>query len=188
MKINISRRTKWIMITVAVALLVGVAVVALGKVTLGFQNWDTDDWSLRQNNPDNLYHSATFLAADGVVANGSDGISIKVDEDDHTIRVKGTAEVDKEYAVALVNLKSGTTYAFDGSLDNGTNKTYYMVLEDTSGNVLATSYSGPMLFTVSGDTQAHIKIVIKADASVNTTLKPILCVTDDVDELVDYFK
>jgi len=65
----------------------------------------------------------------------------------------------------------------------------YLSLQAVSGGAtLANSYSGPVLFTVESDTQAHLIISVGEETNVNLTLKPILCVSNDVDDLVGYYK
>lgn len=185
---KMKKSTKWILISTAIALSVGLLVVGLGKVTLGFQNWNTDDWSLRQNNPDNLYHSANFLDDEGTLSQGADGITAEMNTDDHTIKVRGSAEKDVDVGIAVVSLKAGT-YVFDGGLSNGSNKTAYVQLTNVSGGaVLATSYNGPVVFEVETDVQANLVLHVAEEASVNTTLKPIICLGEKTGDLVGFYK
>ena len=183
-------KTKMILITVAIVAVFALGIVALGKVTVGFQNWNTDEWRLLQNNPDNLYHSLNFTAENGIVADGSNGISVKVDEDNHSVRISGTAEADGSYLIGTTTLKANTSYVFDGGMDNGTAKTAYVsVINASTDEVIITSYNGPVLIKdITADTEIKIMVTVKEEAALNLIIRPVLCVGSTVDDVVNYYK
>ena len=182
--------TKIILACIACIAVAALLVVMLGKVTQGFQNWETDEWRLLQNNPDNLYHSLDFTAENGVIADGSNGISAKLDDENHSVRISGTAEADGSYLIGTTTLKANTTYVFDGGMDNGTKKTAYVsVINASTDEVIATSYTGPVLINdITADIEIKIMVTVMEEASVNATLRPILCVGATVDDMVAYYK
>lgn len=185
-----SKKMKYFLITVAIVAVFALGIVALGKVTVGFQNWNTDEWSLLQNNPDNLYHSLNFSAENGIVADGSNGISVKVDEDNHSVRISGTAEADGSYLIGTTTLKANTTYVFDGGMDNGTSKTACVsVINASTDEVIKSSYTGPVLISdIVADTEIKIMVTVMEEASLNITIRPVLCVGSTVDDVVNYYK
>ena len=187
-KMNI--RTRNILITIGIVAVAALLIVMLGKVTVGFQNWETDEWSLLQNNPDNLYHSLNFTAENGVIADGSNGISVKLDDENHSVRISGTAEADGSYLIGTTVLKANTTYVFDGGMDNGTKKTAYVsVINASTDEVIATSYTGPVLIKdITADTEIKIMVTVMEEASLNLTIRPFLCVGSTIDDVVSYFK
>ncbi|MBQ8356220.1 MAG: hypothetical protein IJX39_00265 [Clostridia bacterium] len=168
-------------------LLVGVLLTVLVSNLLGIA-----EWNVKEVNEDNLYQSLTFADANGVIASGEDGISVKLDEEDNTIKVKGTAGADVTYLIGTTTLKAGTSYIFDGSLEEGSNQTIYVsVVNKSTGEVIKSSYRDAVLISadsITADTEVKIEITIKADTTVNETLEIILCEGNDVDEIVNYFK
>ena len=183
-------KTKMILITVAICAVFALGIVALGRFTIGFQNWNTDEWKLLQNNPENLYHSLEFQDVNGVIADGSNGISVKLDEENHSVRIRGTAEADGSYLIGTITLKANTTYVFDGGMDNGTAKTAYVsVINASTDEVIATSYTGPVLIKdITADTEIKIVVTILEEASLNLSIRPVLCVGSTLDDVVNYYK
>ena len=182
-------KTKRIIAVVATVLIASFALILLGNLSGGFQNWETDEWKLRKLNPKNLYNDLTFAAnAEGVLADGSTGIFAEIDEDNNVIEVEGTAETDTTIVVGTCSLKAGS-YVFDSSMSNGTKGTVYMsVVNSSTGEELAASYRGPVVFSVSADTNVKVQVSVNAETKVDLTLKPILCEGKETSDLVGYYK
>ena len=174
-------------ICLAAIMLLGVVIVALGNITDGFENWD-----LHAPNEENLYQQLTFAETDGVIngANGKNGITVKLTEDNE-LKVNGNAESDLELTIGSYTLKSGTSYIFDSSIDNGSAGTIYMALRTKSGTVLAESYNGAQVIsgdTLTADTEVYVVLYIANKTSIdNVTLRPILCEGGDVDDIVKFY-
>ena len=97
---RMSRKTKNLLVVIGIVLVASFLIVALGKVSSGFQDWDTDNWQLRKPNEDNLYQSLTFNLMDGskdTIDPGTYGVTVKLNEDDNTIKVKGAARRRRSY-------------------------------------------------------------------------------------------
>ena len=184
------RSTKNKIFVIVAILIAGVLLVALGNVTGGFQNLHPDDWVFREVNPDNLYHSLTFADTDGVIANGSNGITVELGECNE-LCVTGTAEGAQTINVGTYKLKANTAYVFDSSLTNGTNGTIYMELLNVSGQKLVASYNGAEVIPASAlasDVTVTVVLKIADEFEVNKTLKPILCEGTSASDAVSFYK
>ncbi len=100
------------------------AVMLLGFVTAGFQQWSIDemkDNAARKVNPDNLYTAECLTLVD---SNTGDGIAVDVNEKNGVIKLDGTADTDITLEVGTVVLNAGeyTLTAIDGA----SNATIYM--------------------------------------------------------------
>ena len=181
------KRLKFNWLTAVALVLVAVTVTALiGNLSGGFQK-GVSDWKLREVNEDNLYQSLTFLDDDGVFASGENGISAKLD-DDNVIKVSGTADADSDIEIGKITLKAGTSYVFESSLRDASNKTVYMsVVKASDKSVIKSSYESPILTSVSEDTEVIIVLTIKAETKVNATLRPVLCKATSVDDVIDFY-
>lgn len=139
-------------------------------------------------NADNLWQSATFAEEGGVICDGADGITVKL-TDDNEVKVDGYAETAQEILLGTVELQANTAYVFDGSLNDGSNKTVYMVIKSGS-TVLAKSYTGPVVITadkLAMNAEAQIYLVVAEDVTVNVTLRPVICEGETVDELISFY-
>ena len=178
---------------VVVALLVACAgMVLLGNVSQGFQNWDTEAWTLVQTNPDNLYHDLVFADVDGKLENGADGITVTVN-DNNVLKLNGHAEEDKVVVVGTTTLKAATDYVFGSNLKNGSNKTVYLrLVNNTSGATIASCYNGSTLITgdkITTDTVVRLEIVVAEEASFNSLLlRPVICEASSTDDIVSFYK
>ena len=186
------RSTKTKIFVIVAILIAGVLLVALGNVTGGFQNLHPDDWVFREIHEDNLCHSLDFADADGVIANGADGIAVELGEFNE-LRVTGIAEGAQSIDIGTYTLKANTAYVFDSSLDDGTKGTVYMVLCNESGDELpnAASYNGAVVIPASAlSSDVTVKVVLKIadDIKVNQTLKPVLCEGASVSDIVSFYK
>ncbi len=187
-----SKSTKMKIFVIVAILIAGVLLVAFGKVTGGFQNLHPDDWVFREINEDNLYHSLDFADAEGVIANGADGITVELGEFNE-LRVTGTAEGAQSINIGTYTLKANTAYVFDSSLNDGTKGTIYMVLCNAAGEELANaaSYNGAVSIPASAlSTDMIVTVVLKIadDVKVNETLKPVLCEAASVSDIVSFYK
>lgn len=189
------KRLKFNWLTAVALVLVAVTVTALiGNLSGGFQK-GIGDWSVREVNKNNLYQSLIFADTDGVYASGENGVSIKL-KDDNVIKVSGTAEATEEkgmvYNIGSTTLRANTSYVFDSSLNDGSNGTIYMsIVNSSTGTVIASSYRGPVLISakdITEDVGVHIELVIKNDTDVNVTLRPILCVGNSIDDVIDFYE
>ena len=186
------RSTKNKIFVVVAILLAGVLLVAFGNITNGFQNLHPDEWELRAINEDNLYHSLAFADVDGVIANGADGISVKLGEYNE-LRVKGVAEGAQTINVGTYTLKANTSYVFDSSLSDGTKGTIYMTLCNAKGEELANaaSYNGAVVIPASSlasDITVTVTLKIADEFDANVTLRPVLCEAASINDLVSFYK
>ena len=185
-----SNKFKKILAVVGIVLAAVMLCAVIGNVTGGFENlFKPDEWTFRSVNEDNVYQSFAFADKDGVINDGVNGITVKLDEY-NAVKVKGTSEGDQAIIIASGTLKANTTYVFDSSLDDGSGKTIYMSIVDESGEVLAASYTGAVVVdALSADTTVYVKLNVAADyeAKYTITLKPILCVGESADDLIKFF-
>lgn len=186
------RSTKTKIFVIVAILIAGVLIVALGKVTGGFQNLHPDEWVFHEINEDNLYHSLAFGDTEGVIANGADGVSVELGEYNE-LRVTGTAEGAQSIKIGTYKLKAGTAYVFDSSLSDGTKGTIYMTLCNAAGEELANaaSYKGAVLIpasTLASDITVTVTLKIADEVKVNETLRPVLCEAASVSDIVSFYK
>ena len=180
---------RWITIISIVLSCVALTAV-LGNVTGSFENlFKPDEWELYSVNEDNLYQSMTFVDTNAIFADGSDGVSVKL-ADNNVLKVSGTAEKALDVVIGTVTLKKGTAYLFDSSLNDGSKGTIYMTLENSSGTVLAASYNGVAYIAasdLSADTVVTLKLHVAQDEGGTYTLKPVICPGTDADDIVKYY-
>ena len=158
--------------------------VALACLTIGAIFGNAFD--LHKPNEDNLWQEMTFNATDGVILDGADGVTAKLTEDNE-LKVNGYAETAQEVLVGSYTLEANTSYVFDSSLNDGSNKTVYMVVK-ANGSVIAKSYTGPVVISArTTDTQISVYLMIAEDVNVSTTLRPILCEGAVLDDLVSFY-
>ena len=137
-------------------------------------------------NEDNLWQEMTFNATDNVILDGADGVTVKLTEDNE-LKVNGYAETAQEVKVGTYTLDANTSYVFDSSLNDGSNKTVYMVVK-SGETVIAKSYTGPVVISArEADTQISVYLMIAEDVNVSTTLHPILCEGETVEDLVNFY-
>lgn len=188
-----TKKTKRIIGIVAIALVAFAALMLLAHVSSGFDTLNPTEWELRQVNEDNLYQTMTFADTDGKLANGADGVTVKL-ADNNVLKVSGVNGTTEamDIQIGSIALKANTGYLFDSSLNKGSNQTAYMVLKDASGNILATSYTGPVVIAaenLAADTTATLHLIIAADKECpSSTLKPVICVGTDTDDIVSFYK
>lgn len=137
-------------------------------------------------NEDNLWQEMSFNATDNVILDGADGVTVKLTEDNE-VKVDGYAETAQEVLIGTYTLNANTAYVFDSSLNDGSNKTVYMVVK-ANGTVIAKSYTGPVVISArEADTQISVYLMIAEDVNVSTTLHPILCEGENVEDLVNFY-
>ena len=183
-----SKKTKKILVCVAAFMAVVFTVALLSKATAGFDNlFHPDEWSLKEVNEDNLYQKLSVNAAvkNGIVADGADGVMIELDEN-NCIKIDGTAEKDVTYALGTVTLPAGS-YVFDSDINNGSKGSVYMSLLNGDA-VVAEGYRGEVVFTLATECTVTVTVTVKAEADVNKTLEPVICVGADADDLVSFYK
>lgn len=158
--------------------------VALACLTLGAVLGNVFDF--HAPNEDNLWQEMTFNATDGVILDGADGVTVKLTEDNE-LKVNGYAETAQEVQVGTYTLDANTSYVFDSSLNDGSNKTVYMVVK-SGETIIAKSYTGPVVISArDSDTQISVYLMIAEDVNVSTTLHPILCEGENVEDLVNFY-
>ncbi len=186
---KMKNKTKKIIKFVLLAL-AGIALfAAVANVSSGFDNMNPKDWKLRTVNEDNLYQQMAFADNKGVFENGADGLTVKLDEETNAITLSGSPEMDKNVMIGTLKLKANTSYVFDGDLSNGTNKTVYMYLTNNSTGEIIKSYNGPVeISALSQDTEFTLSVFVAKDNSIRKTLKPIICVGENVDDVVGFYK
>lgn len=163
-----------------------VIVVALACLTLGAFIGNVFDF--HAPNEDNLWQDMSFNATDDVILDGADGVTVKL-TGDNELKVDGYAESAQEVLIGTVTLDANTAYVFDSSLDDGSNKSIYMVVK-AGGTVLAKSYTGPVVISaekLTDDTEISVYLMIAEDVNVNETLRPVLCEGESVDDLVKFY-
>ena len=163
-----------------------IIAVALACLTVGALFGNMFDF--HAPNKDNLWQDVSFNDKDGVILDGADGVTVKLTEDNE-VKVNGYAETAQEVLIGTYKLESKTAYVFDSSLNDGSNKTLYMVVKN-GDTVMAKSYTGPVVISASqltADTEVSVYLVIAEDVNVNATLRPILCEGESTDELVKFY-
>lgn len=183
------KRLKFSWLTAIALVLIAVTLTSvLVRVSDGFDK-KFSDWSFKELNEDNLYQSLSFADTDGVFASGEDGITVELLED-NVLKVKGEAESTKTYTIGSITLKQGQSYVFDSGLKNGTKGTVYMSIRETStDSVLASSYSGPVVVSAQdSDTAVTIELTVVKDTSLNLSVKPVFCIGNKTDDIVNYYK
>ena len=171
------KKTKWF---------VTILAVALACLTLGALIGNLFDF--HAPNEENLWQSVSFTDTDGVISDGADGVTVKLTEDNE-LKVNGYAEEAQEVLIGTYTLDANTAYVFDSSLNDGSNKTVYMVVKNGE-TVLAKSYTGAVVISaekLTADTEISIYLVIAEDVNVNKTLRPILCEGDNIEDAVSFF-
>ena len=160
--------------------------VALACLTVGALLGNMFDF--HAPNEENLWQDVSFAGNDGVILDGADGVTVKL-TDDNELKVNGYAETAQEVLVGTYTLDANTSYVFDSSLNDGSNKTVYMVVKNGS-TLLCKSYTGPVVISaekITADTEVSIYLVVAEDVNVNTTLRPVLCEGDSVNDLIDFY-
>ena len=149
------------------------AVMLLGFVTAGFQQWSIDemkDNASRKVNPDNYY---TIECVELVDSNTGDGIEVDVNEKNGAIRLNGTADVDMTLELGSVTLDAGeyTLTAIDGA----SNATIYMTAT-VGSTVYKFDFTPNNTITITSDnTVVELSIIIKQDAKLhNVQVLPVI--------------
>ena len=164
----------------------GVTLIAVALACLTIGAIFGNAFDLHKPNEDNLWQEMSFNATDGVILDGADGVTVKLTEDNE-LKVNGYAETAQEVLVGSYTLEANTSYVFDSSLNDGSNKTVYMVVK-ANGSVIAKSYTGPVVISArTTDTQISVYLMIAEDVNVSTTLRPILCEGAVIDDLVSFY-
>ena len=162
----------------------GLVAVALVCLTVGAIIGNVFDF--HAPNEDNLWQDVSFAGNDGVILDGADGVTVKLTEDNE-VKVDGYAETAQEVLIGTYTLDADTSYVFDSSLNDGSNKTAYMVVK-AGETVLAKSYTGPVVISAQeSDTRISVYLVIAEDVNVNVTLRPILCEGESVEDAVKFY-
>jgi hypothetical protein len=185
---KIKKKFKKLIGAVALILAAVSLCAVVGNLSDGFQT-SPKDWKLREVNEKNLYQEMAFAHED-VYADGADGIYAEMDED-HVLHVSGTAENEDGVLinVGTVTLKSGTSYVFDSSFNDGSKGTAYMVLQ--VNGVEYASYKGEVVIPgnqITSDTQATLVLKIAKDCKLNVKFKPVICEGTSADDLVSFYK
>lgn len=164
----------------------GIIAVALVCLTLGALVGNMFDF--RAPNKDNLWQDVSFADTDGVIADGADGVTVKL-TDDNAVKASGYVETQQEVLIGTYELEAETSYVFDSSLNDGSNKSYYMVVK-SGDTVLAKSYTGPVVISaekLTADTEVSIYLVVAEDVNIDVTLRPVLCEGESSDDLVKFY-
>ena len=183
-----SKRTKKLLVCVAAFMAVVFTVALLAKATANFENlFSPGDWSIQELNEDNLYQTLKLSAdvKNGMIADGAKGIMIEID-DNNVIKIDGTADENVTYTVGTVTLAAGT-YVFDSDLTKGSKGTVYVSLMNGDAEV-ACSYRGEVVFTLATESTLTMTVTVTAETEVEQTLKPVICVGAEADDLVSYYK
>ena len=183
------RTTKLLITVVAIVLIACAGIVMIGNLSKGFQNLNPTEWEMHEVNENNLYQAMTFADKDGLLADGENGITATID-DDNVIKVTGTAEEAFTVTVGTYTLKANTSYVFDSSF-NGSKGTMYMRLK-SGENELAKAYNSTVIITadkLAADCPVTLEIVFAEGVSAdNVKIRPVLCVGTTADDLVDFYK
>lgn len=151
--------------TVLICSIFMAAIMLLGFVTAGFQQWSIDemkDNAARKVNPDNFYTAECLTLVD---SNTGDGIAVDVNEKNGVITLDGTADTDITLDVGSVVLNKGeyTLTAIDGA----SNATIYMTAT-VSGEETKFDFTPGNTITISADnTSVDLTIYIKQDTKLN---------------------
>lgn len=166
---KLKTNTKIVIMGVVVLLVAIAACSFLGSISDGFTNWE--DATLVERNSSNLLTGkfTDFNDGNGVKATARKDGSIILDG-------KNLTENDLVIPVETVSLTAGT-YTLSGA-PKGSNVTYHMVAKYTDGNgavQTAISDFSNKTFTIVGQQNVEISIVVTAETSVNNVLlRPVL--------------
>ena len=183
------RTTKLLITVVAIVLIACAGIILIGNLSKGFQNLNPTEWELHEVNKDNLYQAMAFADENGVLADGEHGVTATID-DDHVIKVTGTAVNDFDMLIGTYTLKANTSYVLDSSF-NGNKGNVYMVLMD-GDTVFKSVYNSTVVISASdmpADRTVTLKLLFVEGASIdNAKIRPVLCVGTTADDLVDFYK
>lgn len=181
-----SRKTKRIIMVVALFAAAVLLLVIIGKASSGFT--DFENMALRRVNDKNLWQQFTMSGTDGVIVNGSDGVTIKVN-DDKQIKINGTAEQTITAVIATGKLAANTSYVFDASLKNGSNGTVYVSVRTADGTNLVDCYRGYVTIPAA-DTERAVEVVVTIvkGPGNSLTLEPVLSAGSEKADLVSFWK
>ena len=155
----------------------------IGWMTSGFTAFDKDSMADRFSpsvNESNFYNAECVTLKSG---NSGDGVTVTVN-DDGSVKVKGKNEnkTDSlEYTIGTVTLEAGTyTFtALDGASKNGS------LVVAIDGETEYCADFGENTFTLDSETELVIKLVIKPDVEINSTVYPVIV---EGDEPGDFYK
>ena len=176
---RLSVNTKIIIGVLVACLLMG----AIGWISTGFTDFTKDGISGKFEptvNEDNFFNVECVTLKSG---NSGDGVTVTVN-DDGSVKVKGKNEnkTDSlEYTIGTVTLEPGTyTFtALDGASKNGS------LVVAVDGETEYCADFGENTFTLDSETELVIKLVIKPDVEINSTVYPVIV---EGDEPGDFYK
>lgn len=151
--------------TIIICAIFMAAVMLLGFVTAGFQQWSIDEMkenASRKVNPDNLYTAECLTLVD---SNTGDGIVVEVNEKNGVISLDGKANTDITLEVGSVVLDAGnyTLTAIDGA----SNTTIYMTATIDSTVYKFDFTPGNTIAVTSDNTTVTLRIHIEQDTELN---------------------
>ena len=164
--------------TVLICSIFMAAIMLLGFVTAGFQQWSIDemkDNAARKVNPDNFYTAECLTLVD---SNTGDGIVVNVNEKNGVITLDGTADTDITLDVGTVVLNKGeyTLTAIDGA----SNATIYMTAKIGSTEYKFDFTPGNTITVASDNTNVSLSIYIKEETKLdNLKILPVIVAGDE---------
>lgn len=166
---KLKTNTKIIIASIAVLLVAVAACSFLGSISDGFTNWE--DATLVERN------SANLLTGKFTDFNDGNGVNATARKDGSIILSgKNLTDADLVIPVETLNLAAGT-YTLSGA-PKGSNLSYHIVAKYTDGSdavQTAISDFSNKTFTIVGQQNVEISIVVTAKTSVNNVLlRPVL--------------
>lgn len=187
----LTAKAKKILIAIAAFMAAVLLLSVIGSLSDGFKNvLKPQTWFDKEVNEENLYQRLDFYGGEnGVILDGADGVTVELTAD-NSIKVRGTSEVQQTVAIGTLQMDVHTAYIFDSSLDNGSNKSMYMIIS-AGDEVIASSYTGPVIIPADAfdsATEVTVSLVIAEDCNTNVTLRPVICPGATIDSVVSYYK
>lgn len=166
---KLKTNTKIVIMGVVVLLVAIAACSFLGNISDGFTNWE--DATLVERNSSNL------LTGKFTDFNDGNGVRATARKDGSIIlNGKNLTDADLVIPVETVNLAAGT-YTLSGA-PKGSNLSYHIVAKYTDGSgatQTAISDFSNKTFTIVGQQNVEISVVVTAETSVNNVLiRPVL--------------
>ena len=169
-KLNRPVKLKTLLIIVSIAMTV---IMGLGALTAGFTILKPNeiiDYHSPKVNEDNLFNVEHLLVKD---MNTGYGVKFDVNEENGSIKLKGTASDEIEVDFAQINLNAGT-YTIS-AIEDGTKSTYYVTANVGGEDFDADFTPGNTFEVLSDNTTVTLRLHIAKDVSVdNVVVYPVI--------------
>ena len=179
------RTRRWLSILAVILASVTICGFIVSISDGGENFFKPSEWVFREVNENNLYQTMTFANEDGKYADGADGVTVKLD-DQNRIKVNGVAEKALKVQIGTITLNANTSYIF-GGMEDGSNKTMYLSLNKEDGTEFAKCYNSATVVKPDTTVTLYLTLNIAEDHSASDVLEPIVCIGSDVEDIVNYY-